>query len=269
VVLADTSGRSCVDSHPSLGTGTVVLHAPSGKIDKDRLAHEGAHMALGHGDEYREVGKPIERVREDDWSLLGNHSEFGRFALLHERHFGFVPAFLNHILPGCMTRLNELSRPTRLDWEFTARGGYSVLGGSRGTYLSLGLEAGIPLSRQREWELRVGPHLTMLANLEAPNRSAFLLGTRVGLEHTFTPSSGGLRVGAFGEVGGGLFQTPQLGEYKRDLYGEAGVTAGYAFGARRSSISLVGEAAAGRRFDTADPATRKWFQLGIGVVVGF
>ena len=56
-----------------------------------------AHFALHYGDEYREEGRPEERVHEEDQSGLASRG-MSRLALLHARHFAFAPLFVNRVM---------------------------------------------------------------------------------------------------------------------------------------------------------------------------
>lgn len=298
VAIANLSGRSCVDdsnfvrqrSQPAM----VLLYARG--LDRGTMSHEGGHMVLGHGDEYRESqrpssSRPEDRVREDDWSLMASHSRFGRFALLHERHFSFVPEFLGRVRPNCNASLVEVQRPAQVDLTLEVGLGYASFasseGRSNGLYLGLGASLGVPLSRQREWELIIGAHGRFLGELDSPLRKAFLLGARLGLEHTWTPSTGGLTLGGFGEVGASWVnpRTASDSSYTSGSYVEGGAYFGYTSspgdlsGGSRASLRLEG--AVGSTFPSVgtigepgaavptDPEQLRYFRLGLNAAIRF
>ena len=286
VAIANREGRSCVDdsNYRTGGTGTVLLYAQG--LERGTMAHEGGHMALGHGDEYREEeqpgpARPEDRVREGDWSRMGSHASFGRFSLMHERHFQFVPFFLNQVRPGCNARLVEMTRPPQIDVTIELGVGYASFAGlagrTGGLYYGLGVSLGVPLSRQREWEMIVGLQGRFLAELEERNRLAFLLGVRLGLEHTFSPSSGGFTTGGFGEAGVGWMPGGFGG------YAEGGGYLGYtppplsgglriplrvegAVGIAAPAVGRIGEP--GMAAPT-DPESLRYFRLGLSAAFRF
>jgi hypothetical protein len=286
VAVANLRGRSCVDDsdYRTGGTGTVLLYAIG--LESGTMAHEGIHMALGHGDEYREEqqpgpGRPEDRVREGDWSRAGSHHRYGRFSLMHERHYAFVPFFLNQVRSGCDARLVEVTRPPPVDVTIELSIGYAgfagLAGETHGMYEGLGISLGVPLSRLREWELIVGIHGRFLAELEEQRRQAFLLGVRLGLEHTFTPSAGGFTAGGFGEAGVG-WMPGGFGSYA-----EGGAYLGYttpplfsglriplrvegALGVAAPAVGTIGEPGAGA---ASDPETLRYFRLGLGAAFRF
>jgi hypothetical protein len=220
-------------------------------------------------------------VREGDWSRQGSHGRFGRFSLMHERHYQFVPFFLNQARPGCNARLVEMARPPQVDVNIEYGAGYASFaapgGRTSGLYQGLGVTFGVPLSRLREWELILGVHGRFLAELEDQLRNAFLLGVRLGLEHTFTPSSGGFTTGAFGEAGVGWMPGGFGG------YGEAGGYLGYttapftgglripfrleaAAGVAVPAVGTIGDPGAGA---PPNPETLQYFRLGVSATFRF
>ncbi|BDA71104.1 hypothetical protein CAL7716_052700 [Calothrix sp. PCC 7716] len=298
VAIANLAGRSCVDDSNFTGMtgqpGMVLLYAQG--LDRGTMAHEGGHMVLGHGDEYREQeqpspGRPDDRVREGDWSRMASHHRFGRFALMHERHFAFVPAFLNRVRFGCNARLVELQRPPQVDLTLELGAGYASFaaasGRTHGFYEGLGVSLGVPLSRQREWELIIGVHGRWLAELDSPGRQAFLLGVRLGLEHTFRPSLGGLTLGGFGEAGVSWVSPGRgTGSSYTGGYAEGGAYLGYTSspfhlfgGGTRASLRLEGAAGATSPFVgrigepgmpvPTDPEQLRYFRLGLNAALRF
>ena len=298
VAIANLAGRSCVDdsnfTNMTGQPGMVLLYAQG--LDRGTMAHEGGHMVLGHGDEYREQeqpssGRPDDRVREGDWSRMASHHRFGRFALMHERHFAFVPAFLNRVRFGCNARLVELQRPPQVDLTLEFGVGYASFaaasGRTHGLYVGGGLSLGVPLSRQREWELIIGVHGRLIGELDAPGRQAFLLGVRLGLEHTFRPSLGGLTLGGFGEAGVSWVSPGRgTGSSYTGGYAEGGAYLGYTSspfhlfgGGTRASLRLEGAAGATSPFVgrigepgmpvPTDPEQLRYFRLGLNAALRF
>ncbi len=284
VTPVNREGRSYVQ-----GSDIVLCTGSSGLART--IPHEGVHFALGHGDEYREENEAIaatdprgqyspEREIEGDYSLAGSVHDHGRFAQLHERHFQFVPAFLERAYPGCRASLVELKRPTLPDFRPTYSIGYASLSGLSGLFQSLAFEVGVPLDRLRRWELTVGPRAAMLwGSGDRKTRSAFTLGLRLGFEYRTSPGQGGLRLGAFGELGYGSFSSTDYSgadydETRSSLYGEAGVGLGYRFGTGSQRFVLGAEAAVGAAMGTGaigpvtpelerDPAFTRSFRAGL------
>src|SRR5262249_9072921 len=180
---------------PNEAQGTVVIFATD--IEDLTLAHEGSHMVLGTPDEYPEQGRPKEAEFDADWSLMNDQFRFGEWSLLHERHFAFVPFFLDKVHPGCGAKLVELPRSRFLDVRYTIGGGYARFAGEHGMYLSAGVDVGIPLDRLRDTQLLLGAHASLLAGMEEKYQTALLFGFRLGLQRVKHLSSGGLRTGAF------------------------------------------------------------------------
>lgn len=284
VTPVNRQGRSYVQ-----GSDIVLCMGASGIAET--IPHEGVHFALGHGDEYREEDDAKaaraprgqyspEREIESDYSLAGSQHDHGRFAQLHERHFQFVPAFLERAYPGCRASLVELKRPTLPDFRPTYSFGYASLNGLPGLYQSLALELGVPFDRLRRWELTVGPRAAMLwGSGDQKRREAFTLGLRLGFEYRTSPGQGGLKLGAFGELGYGSFgSTDYSGSYysetRKSLYGEVGVGLGYRFGTGARRFVVGAEAAIGGAMGTGaigpitpelerDPAFTRSFRAGL------
>ncbi len=288
-------------AHPNT-TITVVNRggrADAGTIcarswNRPTAVHEGGHQVLGVGDEYPETDERLravapqwfrrERVRREDWSAMGT-AEDTRFARFNERHFNAVKAFLEHAYPGCTAALEARPRPFTPDFRITLGGGYASLSGISGLFMQAGVDMGIPLDRMRRWELVLGPQVRWLNAMDSSGRrEAFLLGARLGVEHTWTPSAGGFSVGGFGEIGHGWFSSTSYGgaggysdRSARTGYGELGVTAGY----RTAPVGPVrfgfmAEGAAGAAFGPGvigpitpeierDPERTRWFRLGLSV----
>ena len=169
--------------------------------------------------------------------------------------------------PECKVKLQEMSRPTQLSVTIPVSVGLThYKGGNEGIYASLGISLGIPLNRLREWQLLMGIHGKALGSISNSSQNAFLLGARYGLERRWTPSTGGLRLGGFAEVGGGL-----VGGMAGKSYGELGGSLGYSSPPERGGkvFSIELEAAAGSGLNFNDPETKKWFRWGFSASISF
>lgn len=278
VILANTNGRACAEVRDGATTPKITLFETE---SEGTMAHEAGHIVLGMDDEYPpdKPGQHPERERMDDFSMMAAHSSFGRKAVFHERHFAFVPAFLNSyksILGGCTAKLTEVSRPTVFNFRTPASvlssGGYANFGGANSAYAELSFDLGIPLTRARDWELFLGTHGTMILQLEGDSRTAFLVGARVGLEKYWNPSGGGFNLGGFAG-GGAAFVSDKAAfggatQFLPGAFGEFGIRGGYNFS---SQFNLQGEAGLGTttQFDlhNADfeqnSQTLQWFRAGL------
>ncbi|MGK7911155.1 MAG: DUF4157 domain-containing protein [Synechococcus sp.] len=216
VELRSDTGRS--NEAQIFAGGDDWFTALLGGVSGGTLWHEAGHIVLGLPDEYaarasvpelkgRAAGERS-HVNESDWSAMASHSSFGRRAVLHPRHFSFMPAWLGRKFPKCRFSIKAAPRPVvidvviGLDLAFTGKfGGVWSLG------QGLELAAGFPLNRLRRWRLLVGGYGAYLGQLEPPKRKAFLVGALVGLSYSTNRSAGGfglrgdLRLGgAFGKA---------------------------------------------------------------------
>ena len=228
------------------------------------------------GDEYPEEDRPVERVREDDWSLMADSRRFEGRSLLHRRHFQFVLPFMEEAVAGCTPELIELARPVELNIRSSVSAGASSYLGRAGLFVGAGVGLGLPIGRQREWEAFLEGRFSMVSGLEDEARSALLLGARLGLDYRLNPGSGGPSFGGFGELGYGWFQTdipssreggtPSRAD-RESGYGEVGLTAGWTFEASGILSGGFGlEAAYGRSFDQInldDTTNAEWFRAGL------
>jgi hypothetical protein len=275
------------------GRGDAGTICARGGLDRGFAIHEGGHQVLGAGDEYAELDPDVcrrvpewcrrERVRREDWSRMGSQRAYGRFALFHERHFQFVPAFLRAAFPDCTARLVELSRPVIPDFRLDVSLGGASLGGRPAFLASAGLGFGIPLDRLREAELTLGVQGTAMLASQPDFRQAFLIGFRAGIERRVTPSAGGFTAGAFLEAGAGHFSADAPGRPGREEswapYVQGGFGVGYTFepggpfqpyvgaeftaGTAFPATGTIGEPGAGA---TEDDNWRRWF--GVGASLG-
>jgi Domain of unknown function (DUF4157) len=269
---ADTT-ITVVNSDGRADAATICAGSHSGSTN----VHEGGHQVLGVGDEYPEEDAatlarvPVwgrrERVRSSDWSRMGP-STHSRFALLHQRHFAHVTAFLQQAYPVCPARLVEMARPIIPDLRFTLQGGYASLDGAHSLFAQVGLDVGIPLTRLREWELVVGARGSAYLPGDSSGLRAWMVGARAGLEYTSSPSDGGLTLGTGLTGGYGEFDTGGRGRTGVP-FGEVDLHVGYQLspdfplslgldlGAGTSLTALPGASGL-----PSDERTRQWFRAG-------
>ncbi|MGR9108905.1 MAG: eCIS core domain-containing protein, partial [Gammaproteobacteria bacterium] len=271
VVIANKRGRSCASP------GQVTLHAQEprgGDLLDSRIIHESGHMALGYPDEYpvSSGNHDEESVHTEDFSMAGRATAYRGWMQLQERHFSFVPVFLNSILPGCNAELVAVRRPeVNFEFNFTF-GGTNYQGG--GYYFGSGVDLEVPLSRSRNWQLFLGAHGHILMSLAEFDRTAFLAGARLGLQHTFGLSGGSFQWGGFGELGYGSFargvEEPTSDDSERygAPYYMAGGNLGYSFEPGAGLIPFLGgEAGYGstllRREELETYGNDQWFFVGL------
>jgi hypothetical protein len=268
VAFSNASGRACATFDGANQQSLIVLYR-SDLGDRWTSSHESGHAALGIGDEYRETvlpGKPPERVRDRDWSLMADSSGYRGWSMLHARHFAFATAFMEAALvsgghTGCHVTLTEIPRPAPIDVTLSVTLGYARLGGPT-LHLGAGLNLGIPLNRRREWQALLGLQGSYFLSATPGSQEAFLLGLRAGFLHRTTPSAGGLRLGGFAEVGAGRFSAS--GPARWSPYGEVGGSLGYG-GAPASGLIpfLSAEVAVGTELDLSVPDRARWFRAGL------
>ncbi|WP_437896339.1 eCIS core domain-containing protein [Sorangium sp. So ce124] len=241
------------------------------------VVHESGHQLLGMGDEYREDDPAVrqrvpqwardERVRTD-LTQLGDRHSYGRFAQYNERHFRFAQLFLEAAFPGCSVALNGITRRSpdyRLDF---LAGGMLFPGGSA---IALGgaFTVGLPLTRQRQLELRLGAQGIYLSTLAPLYREALLLGATAALEWRTSPANFAATFGLFGT--GGVYHQfrdettdPRAPVPARTSpYAEGGLSIGLTSGMLPSmpNIDLQVEGALGHEIRD-DPAAMRWFRFG-------
>ncbi len=265
VIIANKNGRSCANR------STVVLHVGGG-IDDDRIVHEAGHMTLGYGDEYPSAPN-TESVRRSDTSMAGSHSSFQDWMLLHERHFAFVPAFLQQIYPGCTATLQSNNR-SGTSFNFPALMGYSGYRGG-GVHFSTGLDLAVPLEIQRRLQLTLGARAHYILGASYPTQHAFMGGLRLGLNYTSNFATGGLRLGGFGEIGGSFSSATDrtLSDTRNSRwfgsgYYSVGGTLGYTSALSGGSSMFIGAEASYNSSILSDDSLRRfgpaeWFNLGL------
>lgn len=154
--------------------------------------------------------------------------------------------------------------------------GYANLGGFSGGYAGYKFDFGIPLSREKEWEVFMGLHLTTIKQFEGDERIAYLVGARLGVEKYFNPGGGGLTLGGFGEGGMAAVSGPRSklfdSGFQSGGYGYAGLDFGYKLSPALWNMSFGFEAGGGATTKiplsddvkkyTEDPQMLKFFTLG-------
>jgi hypothetical protein len=277
--LINAVGRSCVRSDG------MHIYAPGGKRKPRMWVHEGGHLLIGVGDEYEEKGKPDEFI-SDDYSAMGDAEET-RFASFHERHFAFVPVFLDNVLQGmgqggCSATLVEERRPLARSFAITVGGGRASFARGTGMFLDIGADIGWTDTRDRAVEKIAGMHLKLLSEEGEEISSAFLIGARFGLQRRFGGSGHALVLSGFAEAGGGLFGVGTEQGSKLGPYGEVGASLDYRPSLRKDAPGLRLEGALGGRLNAAgqigdappgSPTTNDpmayWARLGVSVVFPF
>jgi hypothetical protein len=279
VYLINAVGRSCRE------LDGMYIYAPSGKREPRVWVHEGGHLLLGVGDEYEEKGKPDEFV-VDDYSAMGQAEET-RFASFHERHFAFVPVFLDNVLQGmgqngCHASLVEERRPLARSFAITVGGGRASFAREKGFFVDIGLDVGWTDTRERAVEKIAGIHLKLLTEAGDEASYAFLAGARLGLQRRFGGSGHALVLGGFAEAGGGLFEIGTEQGSKWGAYGEVGGYLDYRPSLKVDAPAIRLEGALGGRMNTTgqigdmppgSPSTslpmEYWARLGLSVVKPF
>lgn len=207
VAVSQHSGRSFT----SYSSRVLVLY--SGDFRSWVMRHEGAHMALGVPDEYPEEDEQERRANPQrtapernryDYTMAGDAEAWGVFAVLRERHFSFVPVFVQAVLtslghPECVPVLHEVHRPQPRLLRVTAGEGFSTYGGLS-LHLEGGADAGWFLDAERDWRAFLGVHGHAFLG-SADQRNAYLLGARIGIEHKWRSSRLGPTVEAYAEGG--------------------------------------------------------------------
>src|SRR6476469_2029991 len=92
----------------------------------------------------------------------------------------------------------------------------------------------------------LGSRIHPIGSLDIPSTNALLGGFRTGLHYSVNPSAGGLKLGAFGEIGGGTFSAADRLTTNRfdtarftSAYYMAGGSAAYDFGPGSGPGSLA------------------------------
>lgn len=159
--------------------------------------------------------------------------------------------------------------------SLSASTGYSTFG-TGALYGRLGADLTIPLDLRRRIHLSLGLHGQGILELDAPKRSAFLVGLRAGIVGRGDFAGGGVfRFGAFGELGGGHFRTtdreggPNAVAGYGAPYGAAGLFARYSASPKHGVTPFVGlEGSWGANFALSEEKARRfgtseWLNFGL------
>ncbi len=204
---------------------------------------------------------------------MGDHYDYGRFALFQERHFRFAQVFLEAAFPGCRVTLSAVPRVVpdfRVDLVV---GGVSTPGHG-GVAAGVGFNVGIPLERRRLLELRPGFQALYLG-VPLGYRDAFLFGASLGLEGRTSVGGLGATFTGFGSAGayhqlgnpGVPGYSPPTPE-RTSGYAEAGGGVGVAGWTNGANLHARVEAAVGTEL-TRDPAALHWLRVGVAVGASF
>lgn len=155
----------------------------------------------------------------------------------------------------------------------SAQIGFGYLG-SAGISLGAGLNVGIPLDRLGKWQMLLAAQGRMIVGLHDKRQEAYVLGLKFGFLRGPALGSRGLRVGAFGEAGGGYFLShPQPGpvEGKGGAYAGGGLHVEYDLGREGRLMPFVGLDVAGGAANLGKEKSdvQGWFTTGFGVGVRF
>jgi hypothetical protein len=252
---------------------TICARAFSGGF----AAHEGGHQVLGLGDEFLETDPALlarmpawgrqERVRTDFSMMNDSHS---RFSVFHTRHFRHVPTFLEAALAGCTASLQQAPRSLPLEFRIALGGGYATTTFGRGGYFGVGFDIGLTGDRMRAFTAYLGAHARLLDVADESQRLALMAGLRVSLEHRWSASTGGPRLGGFAE-GGALAGLTGFGPgVPAAPYAEAGLTAGWSFGLPGLDVGaeIAGGVAEPLRAPAPGPSDPPPAWLRFGLTVG-
>jgi len=147
-------------------------------------------------------------------------------------------------------KLNPPGLDVRAPFAFVLpTAGYANIGGSSGAFLNYGVDLGIPLTLKGDWELFIGAHASYLRQLEGEQRTAFLIGARIGIEKLPGRKQTGLNFGGFAEGGAVLVSDKtspaDSGSFVPGAYAYGGVNLGYKGSASLSNLSINAELGGG------------------------
>jgi hypothetical protein len=251
--------------------------------NSDLAPHEGGHQVLGAPDEYRETDPNLRRLfpqlRRDererrDLSVMGDHYDYGRFALYHERHFRFAQVFLEAVYrgQGCAVSL-VAGRTPRIDFRASFGAGMTFGGGRQLTSVTGVLGVGFALERQRRLMAEVGVQGQLLS-ARGLDQDAFMIGLRGGLEARTAPANFGATANLFGSAGvlhrpeTRLDSGPTL-PARTGGYGEVGLGVGIHSGmGSGSNWHLRAEGALGAEI-ASDPRALRFARLGFSIGASF
>ena len=275
----DNDPNKTIHVVPRSGRGSSK-YLCAGNYDSGFALHEAGHQVLGRGDEYGEHDEEslernpergrTERVRRD-YNRMGERRRWGRFGVFHERDFRHVQVFLNHIFPGCTAELVPIPQRTPSFRPF-ATAGFGTLAGQAGLQASAGLDIGVPLTRDRRWQLLVGAQADYLSQLDVYARRFVLAGMRLGFERQFHGENKSFRLFGAGRLGvsreleqqefvpsEGLVTHPS----RTSAFGEAEIGGGFLLDAP-SALTLDLRLRGGSELGN-DPRAAYWINVGIGL----
>ncbi|MBI9048811.1 MAG: DUF4157 domain-containing protein [Anaerolineaceae bacterium] len=212
-------------------------------VSDSLIWHESGHIVLGLPDEYKhqkgDPPRPASSVNESDWSPMASHPNFGRRAMMHPRHFSFIPAWLKRRFPKCTFTL--VAQPIPLVVDVVS--GFNIFGtgfgGGGGFGLGFDLAAGFPLDKLRKLRILLGGYTNVISVLTEEQQDAILFGALLGMDYSTNRSAGGFAVRGDVRAGAGMF-TRGLGERNKKLMPEVGGTLTLGYQGPRVEIGVVG-----------------------------
>jgi hypothetical protein len=245
VVAREGSGAFSSTVELRLGTGRASagqifeggedwLTSLLGGVSDGTLWHEAGHIVLGVPDEYPpesgDPARPAQRISTGDWSVMSEHHDYGRRAVMHPRHFSFMAEWLGRRFPSCTFNLLAQPQPIVIDVVTSFRATGVTTGGQYGLLYGLDVSAGIPLEAKRRLRLLVGGYGDLLMTTSYPSRMAFMTGALVGIDYSLNRSGGGFTAGLDVRGGGALITSgvPEAEKGKWVPTVGAGLTLGYA-----------------------------------------
>jgi len=147
-------------------------------------------------------------------------------------------------------------------------GGYLFGLPGKGHYgtVSGGFDLQFPLTRMHDWELTLGPRFTAAIPSDPDERTAYLVGLRVGLQFRYRPWRFTRQLGGYVE-GGAAFLPGATGQHDQaSRYAVGGVSAGLGFG-KQTALQLFLNVGGGLGVDTSSEKTFGIFQAGLGAAL--
>ena len=267
VVAKEGSGKNAETVELLKGSGRSDaghLHAEDSKYT---LRHELGHIVLGAPDEYKEKGRPKNRINESDWSIMASSSTFGRRAVFHPRHFSHISAWLGRRFSDCTFSVEHMDRSIVPDLGFGFALGMGNVGGHYGLHLGGEFLLGLPLDQRRRLRFITGAYANFFQDLEVkldePAYTSFMSGVLAGIDATPNRSNG--------HIGGRLDARLGMGNF--NLAGDAGglidkwvptLGAGAALGYHEANLDFGLRGELGTAISGPDKGKPYYF-LGLGV----
>jgi hypothetical protein len=215
-----------------------------GGVSDGTLWHEAGHIVLGLPDEYvppsGDPPRPSDKINESDWSAMASHDSFGRRAVMHPRHFSFMPAWLGRRFPDCNFDLVALPRPIVIDIVTGLTVSLGSKGGSLALLDTIDVAVGIPLEKKRRLRLLAGGYASLLLASDEESQTAFLAGGLLGFDYSTDRSKGGLGIRADLRVGGARFSSGVPDAEKDRFLPTVGGTSTIGFAGPRGEVGLSG-----------------------------